>query len=1138
MKKILLFVSLFICGQIVLAQPGDQRTVQTKIADLLMKVPAQDSIRLSEVMQDMEKLGTEGIAELAARLIPQAEGSSAPVQYAINSYSMYLSKGDETASKQAAESAYLQALEKEQATENKAFLIRQLQLVGSEKTVNGLSAYLTDADLAGPAARTLASIGTDAANAALTAALEKTQDPKIARHLSEALGYTAYAGAVPVITSRIQNSQDTAVIKTGLFALARIADPASADVLKDAAEAQDYGYDPSDATSAYIRYIGNLAEKGEGSLAAKLAKRFSKSVRNNADPSIRAASLVLSADIEKGNHRKAIAKALKDSDPSYRATALSIAAEDMNPAVIGAIIKRAGKGQADTKRGLISFLGNQHVESAFPVILSVLQKDSADPALRLAAIQALAQTGQGKALPAFINILKKGDKQEIAAVTNALKIVKDPEMGAALAAALPELQGPAKVALLDVLAYRSMSGQFDAVLPLLESSDPNVRTAAYSAIETVSAESNLPQLFTLLNKGVQDAEVRSLQKGIVYALSQQNEETRAQTVLGQLQKAPADKRPLYYSLLASVGGEKALQTVSQAYEQGSSAEQAAAVTALAAWSDAAAMPELYAIASQTSNKQFRDEAIKAFVRLIGANDFPDDQKVILLKDAMAVSQTKEQGRLILNELSKYATFPALMFAGEFIEQADLQQAAANAIIEIALTDVNYFYGKEVEKLLNQTLEVLQGRDSEYLREAIRKHLAEMPADDGFVAIFNGKDLSGWKGLVANPIKRDAMSEKELAAKQRQADEAMRGSWIVEDGDLIFTGKGDNIATVKAYGDIEMFVDWKIFDDGQKNGDAGIYLRGTPQVQIWDTSRVDVGAQVGSGGLYNNQKYESKPLKVADNPLGRWNNFHIIMKGDRVTVYLNGVLVTDSVVMENYWDRDLPLFAKEQIELQAHGSRIAYRDIYVRELGQAEPFKLSAEEKAAGFKVLFDGTNLDQWTGNTESYKIQGGELVVQPTKGSGGNFFTKEEYSDFVFRFDFKLTPGANNGLGIRAPLEGDAAYQGIELQILDNTADIYKDLKPYQYHGSAYGIAASRKGYLNPVGEWNHQEVIVQGPKIKVILNGTVILDADISDARENGAADGKDHPGLMREKGHIGFLGHGSKVHFKNIRIKDLSK
>src|SRR5690606_27373437 len=117
------------------------------------------------------------------------------------------------------------------------------------------------------------------------------------------------------------------------------------------------------------------------------------------------------------------------------------------------------------------------------------------------------------------------------------------------------------------------------------------------------------------------------------------------------------------------------------------------------WSDAAAMPELYAIASQTSNKQFRDEAIKAFVRLIGVNDFPDDQKVILLKDAMAVSQTKEQGRLILNELSKYATFPALMFAGEFIEQADLQQAAANAIIEIALTDVNYFYGKEVEKLL-------------------------------------------------------------------------------------------------------------------------------------------------------------------------------------------------------------------------------------------------------------------------------------------------------------------------------------------------------------------------------------------------------------------------------------------------------
>jgi len=338
----------------------------------------------------------------------------------------------------------------------------------------------------------------------------------------------------------------------------------------------------------------------------------------------------------------------------------------------------------------------------------------------------------------------------------------------------------------------------------------------------------------------------------------------------------------------------------------------------------------------------------------------------------------------------------------------------------------------------------------------------------------------------------------------------------------------------------MLVDWKIIDDKKQQGDAGIYLRGSPQVQIWDNARTNVGAQVGSGGLYNNKVNESKPLKVADNKLDEWNTFRIIMKGDRVTVYLNGVLVTDNVILENYWDRNLPIFPEEQIELQAHGSPVAYRDIYIREIPRIKPYEVSAQEKKEGFKALFDGTNMYNWTGNTRDYIIEDGNIAIRPKpgKGSGGNLFTKEEFSDFIFRFEFKLTPGANNGLGIRAPYEGDAAYQGMELQILDNEAPIYKNLHVYQYHGSIYGTIPAKRGFLKPVGEWNYEEVIAKGPKIKVILNGTVILDGDITEARKNGAADGKPHPGLLRDSGHIGFLGHGSTVFFRNIRIKDLSK
>ena len=156
--------------------------------------------------------------------------------------------------------------------------------------------------------------------------------------------------------------------------------------------------------------------------------------------------------------------------------------------------------------------------------------------------------------------------------------------------------------------------------------------------------------------------------------------------------------------------------------------------------------------------------------------------------------------------------------------------------------------------------------------------------------------------------------------------------------------------------------------------------------------------------------------------------------------------------------------------------------------------------------------------------------------GGKGNLYTKKEYGDFHMKFEFQLTPGANNGLGIRAPLEGDAAYVGMELQILDNTAPIYAKLQPYQYHGSVYGIIAAKQGFSKPVGEWNQQEVIAVGNKIKVILNGEVILDGDIAEATKAGTADHKEHPGLLNKTGHIGFLGHGDSLRFRNLRIKDI--
>ena len=206
----------------------------------------------------------------------------------------------------------------------------------------------------------------------------------------------------------------------------------------------------------------------------------------------------------------------------------------------------------------------------------------------------------------------------------------------------------------------------------------------------------------------------------------------------------------------------------------------------------------------------------------------------------------------------------------------------------------------------------------------------------------------------------------------------------------------------------------------------------------------------------------------------------------------------------------------------------FRDISEKE------YNLTPEEKTEGFVALFNGRNLDNWVGNKESYIAEDAMIVVKPSDGSGGNLYTEKEYADFIFRFEFLLTPAANNGLGIRAPLTGDAAYVGMELQILDDTAPVYANLQPYQYHGSVYGVIPAKRGFLKPVGEWNYEEVKVQGTQITITLNGTVIVDGDIAGPRDNGTLDKNDHPGLKNKTGHIGFLGHGSELKFRNIRIK----
>jgi len=415
--------------------------------------------------------------------------------------------------------------------------------------------------------------------------------------------------------------------------------------------------------------------------------------------------------------------------------------------------------------------------------------------------------------------------------------------------------------------------------------------------------------------------------------------------------------------------------------------------------------------------------------------------------------------------------------------------------------------------------------------------ARCDAPSGFTSLFDGRDLSGWHGMQSiDPRELAAMSPAMRAAKRAANLADVRAHWKVENGELVNDGEGVYLTTDRDFGDIELLIEYKTVG----KADSGVYLRATPQVQIWDSTKEggkwDRGADKGSGGLFNNSDGAAgrDPLVLADRPFGEWNQLRILQIGARTSVWLNGRQTVDHAIMENYWDRSRPLFSKGPIQLQTHGGEIRWRNIFVREIDPEEANRILAARAADGFESVFNGRDFFGWTGPLDSYEVIDGAIVCKP--GQGGTIYTEQEYGDFVARMEFKLPPGGNNGLAIRYPGRGNAAYDGMcEVQTLDNTSPQYAQLDPRQYHGSAYAMAAAHRGYLRPPGTWNFQEIAVLGSTIRVELNGYPILDADLSSITEY--MNGEPHPGKDCLRGHFGFAGHNDAVAYRNVLIRPIA-
>jgi HEAT repeat protein len=1133
-------VSLALLLLSITSFPQDKRTTETKVADLLARLPANDNSFTDKLMGDMLLLGEPGIRQICDQIIPAGSGDDTRPRYAVESFSRFLSQKGKEAEKAMWEKICISFVSVQKDNGVKDFFMKQLQLIGGNTSAEAMKAYLTSSEVCEPALAVIVAVGGKTAETILSESL-KNKDLPCAAAVMNALATMKSQSAINEYISWAAGN-DINIKASAYNAMAQSGSPSAYPVLLKAAKNVSYMWEVTGATASLLNYARAVGKNGDIRTMDKICKLIMSKCNDNVTIQNKTAALDIYVSFHGIDAMPYLFKAVAHANSRYRNAALRISLGIPSSEVVNKWISYFPKAIPDSRPEIIAMLGTRGDKMALPLITSSLSDK--DINVRKEAAGSIVKLSGKQAVNSLVNyMLSFTSDPDQEAAKSALRTVTGSDNIGILIPVLKDGPPAAQKSVIELLAWNKDNKYFSEVLPFTSSSDEEVRSAAMKSLSSLVGPADQIKLIKLLIETQKPEYIADIQNAIAVAACKiPDPEKRSGLLIESIENAKdrhvsglSEIKIKVIPVLARTGGRKALAVVLNEFENGNPDLREVCFKTLTEWVDFSASSALYAICA-SGNKTYESQAFEGYIRQISTTNLPDEQKLLLIRKIMPYARSAERKNEVLTEIGKLNTYQSLFFVANYLDDPTTSATAAKAAMYIALPTVNErtgMYGELVREILNKVTVKLDGQESEYDKEMVNKYLARMPADEGFKPMFNGKDLTGWHGLVENPVARAKMKPAELAKKQLEADKKVAGNWSVRDGCIWFNGTGDNLCSVKEYGDFEMLVDWKI----SKAGDSGIYLRGSPQVQIWDTSRVDVGAQVGSGGLYNNEKNPSKPLKVADNPVGDWNSFRIVMIGEKVSVWLNGEQVVDNVTMENFWDRNIPIFPSGAIELQAHGTDLAFRDIYIREITEKE-YNLTPQEKSEGFVSLFNGRNLNNWVGNKDSYIVEDAMIAVKPSDGSGGNLYTEKEYSDFIFRFDFQLTPAANNGLGIRTPLTGDAAYVGMELQILDDTAPVYANLQPYQYHGSVYGVIPARRGFQKPVGEWNSEEVTVQGTRITIVLNGNTIVDGDIAGPRDNGTMDHNDHPGLKNTTGHIGFLGHGSELRFRNIRIKDLSK
>ena len=765
--------------------------------------------------------------------------------------------------------------------------------------------------------------------------------------------------------------------------------------------------------------------------------------------------------------------AMDSASKDVRGAALRFAPAIPGEGATAKWVEKMAGASPEVRLEIMTMLGQRGDTSALPALLAALKAD--DKAVRLTAIDAATRLdGQAATSALLAGLVTAVEEDEVKATKEALLRVGGDQVVPAVADAVTGVPVLSRVALVEVLAARRAEAHIEVVFARTKDEDPSVRVAATKALGDLANEAHLPRLVDLVLAAQSDAE-RSAAQNVVVSVAKQvaAPEQRAESVLAALANATGAQRAYLLPILPGVGGKRALDVVAADTQSADAAVKDAAVRALADWPDASAAEALIAVAKGDEDLKHQVLALQGYVRLTGAGSFSAEDKLRMLADAMAVAKRTEEKRLVLSSLADVRSAEALAYVADYLEDEELRTDAALAAVKIACPQNENDQGLTGPAVALVLKKAVHAIENADVRRQVEAHLATTSLPGEF-------NVAQGKGVQTSVAQQGEHNPEFAVDGKTDLESGWWGetwpSWLQVD--LGATTEVDS-AHVFFYWDGARYYQYNlaVSTDGEQ----------------W-TTVADAAANT-TPGTERGVVHAFPPVQA------RYVRLNILKNSANEAVHL----------------AELKVFAAGDTPPRQEATPAT-----------AQPQDTGEE----GFVSLFNGSDLTGWIGDTKGYVVEGGSILCKP----GGNLFTEKAYSDFIFRFEFKLTPGANNGLGIRTEPGTHAAYQGMELQILDDTAEKYAKLQPYQYHGSIYGVVPAKRGHQKPVGEWNSEEVIAKGRQITVNLNGTTIVDANLDEASTPETMDHKAHPGLKRDSGHIGFLGHGSILEFRNIRVKEL--